>query len=150
MVKGEDFTTGTANEKLEQMGYAVDSAGWYWSEYLSVDLNTFADKDDLIYCSYRVNGGFNGYDEREKKVKAALKAIILCSTTDLSQKGTYKLETSAAYGAHNAVFKWATLEHGAGRNAKPNYARYLTLTDGIENKSKAMNNRRAIAAQRTK
>ena len=37
--KGEDFTTGENNKKLEQIIFAVDSAGWYWSEKLNVDLN---------------------------------------------------------------------------------------------------------------
>lgn len=40
---------------------AVDVAGWYWARR---KLNDWADKDDLREVTRRVNGGFNGLDDR--------------------------------------------------------------------------------------
>lgn len=51
---------------------AVQSAVWYW---MSRGLNAYADKEDLISSTLRINGGLNGLDERTalfRKAKAAL------------------------------------------------------------------------------
>ncbi|KAB5625776.1 glycoside hydrolase family 19 protein [Pseudomonas putida] len=40
---------------------AVDVAGWFWD---SRKLNTYADKDDVKEVTRRINGGFNGLDDR--------------------------------------------------------------------------------------
>ncbi|MBI6954367.1 glycoside hydrolase family 19 protein [Pseudomonas sp. CCOS 191] len=40
---------------------AVDVAGWFWANR---KLNDWADKDDLREVTRRVNGGFNGLDDR--------------------------------------------------------------------------------------
>ena len=46
---------------LEQPLHAFRSAGWFWK---SRNLNEFADKDDLRELTRRINGGFNGLDDR--------------------------------------------------------------------------------------
>lgn len=132
--KGEDFTTEPNNEKLENSPYCVDSAGWYWHLHLSpTDLNVDADSDDAIYCTYRINGGFNGYREREKNAKNIIKAIGSCVNADLSKKGTYTLATSKCYNLKDAVYKWAKLlyeEHdgiSTGETSKQAYQRFVTL-----------------------
>lgn len=58
-----DFTKEPDNKKMGKIPCSVDSAGWYWSEKLEVNLNNYADKDYIIYITYRINGGFNGYIE---------------------------------------------------------------------------------------
>jgi putative chitinase len=40
---------------------AVDVACWFWK---TRDLNTFADQDDVRAITRRINGGFNGIDDR--------------------------------------------------------------------------------------
>jgi putative chitinase len=49
-------------ELLEQLPYAVMSAGWYWS---SRHLNIFADADDVIKVTKLINGGTNGLEDRK-------------------------------------------------------------------------------------
>ncbi|MBV9961530.1 MAG: glycoside hydrolase family 19 protein [Parafilimonas sp.] len=50
------------------------AAGWFWSKR---KLNTFADADDIITITKRINGGFNGLNERKMwltKAKGVLNA----------------------------------------------------------------------------
>ena len=42
---------------------AMISALWYWSKN---DLNKFADKDDIITITKRINGGLNGIEHRKE------------------------------------------------------------------------------------
>jgi putative chitinase len=48
---------------LETYPHAALSAGWYWD---SRKLNIFADKDDIITITRKINGGLNGIDDRKK------------------------------------------------------------------------------------
>jgi putative chitinase len=46
---------------LEQPEYAVESACWFWQDK---NLNAFADKDNLLAVTKRINGGTNGIQHR--------------------------------------------------------------------------------------
>lgn len=48
---------------LLQEANALISALWYWNKN---NLNTFADKDDIITITKRINGGLNGIDDRKR------------------------------------------------------------------------------------
>lgn len=48
--------------------WAVESATWYWSTHQG---NYYADKDEFTQVTYKVNGGFNGYDDRLKVLNNA-------------------------------------------------------------------------------
>lgn len=48
-------------EMLEQPEWAVESAAWYW---MNAGLNELADTGNFKRVTQRINGGFNGYDER--------------------------------------------------------------------------------------
>lgn len=48
-------------ELLEWLPYAVISAGWFWD---LKKLNACADIDDFKTITKRINGGFNGYEDR--------------------------------------------------------------------------------------
>lgn len=48
---------------------AALAAGWFWGPYKN--LNRFADKDDVETVTRRVNGGLNGFADRQKKLKLA-------------------------------------------------------------------------------
>jgi len=48
-------------EKLEEPLLAARSAGWFWS---TRKLNDWADKGDFRTITKRINGGFNGLDDR--------------------------------------------------------------------------------------
>lgn len=123
--KSENFTTEPNNKKLAELPYCVDSAGWYWSENLSVDLNDFADKDDIIYITYRINGGFNGYiSDRKPKLINMIKKIT-CTKTTFENFETYSIKTSKAWDGHDAVYKYARLNTDESKDC---YQRYLDLT----------------------
>ena len=68
---GVDFVTHP--EWLEQPKYAVLSAGWFWNK---AGLNEFADKDDILTITKKINGGTNGLDDRKAKL-VKLKTIIV-------------------------------------------------------------------------
>lgn len=74
--------------------YTCDSAGWFWDDR---QLGNYADKDDLIFISVRINGGLNGFDHRKSNVKSIIKLMEIkenCITNKLESIGTYKYETS--------------------------------------------------------
>ena len=50
-------------ELLENPRWAVESACWFWK---ANSLNALADKDDIMTITKRINGGYNGLDERKK------------------------------------------------------------------------------------
>ena len=48
-------------ERLSDPDLACRSAGWFWN---TRNLSDFADRDDVDSITYRINGGYNGYDDR--------------------------------------------------------------------------------------
>lgn len=48
-------------ERLADADLACRSAGWFWD---SRNLSSFADRDDIDTITYRINGGYNGYEDR--------------------------------------------------------------------------------------
>lgn len=57
---------------LETPEGAVASAGWFWDVN---KLNIWADKNDFVGVTRRINGGTNGMDDRKQKFVKALKAL---------------------------------------------------------------------------
>jgi putative chitinase len=51
-------------EIVEQPKYAAESAGWFWNVNR---LNTLADAQDVGGMCRRINGGYNGLDDRQMK-----------------------------------------------------------------------------------
>lgn len=47
---------------------AVDVAGWYWAKH---DLNKLADADDVRAITFAINGGYNGLEDRKKRLVRA-------------------------------------------------------------------------------
>ena len=43
--------------------FALASACWFWQKR---NLNTFADKDDIVMVTKRINGGVNGLNDRQQ------------------------------------------------------------------------------------
>jgi len=67
---GVDFLSNP--ELLAQPPYDMLAAGWYWD---TRKLNQWADKDDILTITKKVNGGTNGLSDREQwltKCKNAL------------------------------------------------------------------------------
>jgi len=58
--------------KLESPRYAALSAGWYWN---SRNLNELADGNFFLTITKRINGGTNGYTDRQARFLVAAKAL---------------------------------------------------------------------------
>lgn len=71
---GYDFVSDP--KKLAELPWAILSAGWFWN---LAKLNPYADKDDLVAITKRINGGTNGLDSRRKyqlMAKAEFRNIV--------------------------------------------------------------------------
>lgn len=70
---GVDFVSNPL--LLESRDYAVMAAGWYWD---SRKLNVLADKEDVRAVTKKINGGYNGLEDRTslyEKAKVVLRGI---------------------------------------------------------------------------
>lgn len=67
---GVDFVSNP--ELLEQDEYAVASAFWFWNRNR---LNTYADNDDVLTITKRINGGTNHLQERKDYLERAKKVF---------------------------------------------------------------------------
>lgn len=65
---GRDLTSGNNPDLVAQPELAVDAAGWYWN---SRKLNAYADRDDILSITKRINGGTNGLEDRKAFLKRA-------------------------------------------------------------------------------
>lgn len=59
-------------ELLAQLPYALESAGWFWS---NGNLNSLCDLGLFEQLTRRINGGLNGYADRYKLYQRALEII---------------------------------------------------------------------------
>ena len=59
-------------ELLELPENGVGAACWFWTKK---NLNFYADKDDLLTITKRINGGTNGYRDRHSRLILAKKAL---------------------------------------------------------------------------
>ncbi len=105
--KTDDFTSSLTNkEKLEQLPHAALSAGWFYRMYKGGILSA-SREDDILEVTARINGGFNGFNDRKNKLttcKAYLKT--LCSNSQLDSD-TYNYEDSRIYNNRTYTFGWA-------------------------------------------
>lgn len=60
---------------LERAKLATDVAGWYWNIRR---LNALADKDDVYAITRKINGGYNGLRDRQKRLERA-KKVKFCN-----------------------------------------------------------------------
>ena len=135
---GQDFT-GSNKVNLEKIEWATDSAGWYWSVKTSPSLNSYADKNDLVYITQAINGAFNGYDDRVNILRRAASALLVAqcpARTDCPNVSTFSLGGSAANSIPAAAFAWglwhdrASDKHGMTKDddeALIGYRRFLAL-----------------------
>ena len=132
----EDFTGSLENkQKLENPPHAAKSAGWVWAFFKK--LNDPAERNDLIYITYRINGGFNGYDYRLKYAKAAL--YVLCPGQAISTD--YSIGSSMAAQDLKSCFSWGiwhdpttTLRPGCSKDsskALEGYKKFIELHDSL-------------------
>lgn len=61
--RGVDFVNHP--DWVAQPKWAVDSAVWYWNKH---NLNQYADLNDVKTITKKINGGYNGLEDRERCV----------------------------------------------------------------------------------
>jgi len=59
-------------ELLEQTSHAASSAAWFWNSH---GLNDLADAGAFETITRRINGGLNGYQERQALLRLAIRAL---------------------------------------------------------------------------
>jgi predicted chitinase len=144
---------GDNKKKIEEPKLASDSAGWFWKIGRGEDLNVYADKNDILYISASINGGFNGYEggttSRLNLLKNAANALSVRACPQLEalfsafpevekfNYDSFPIEKSKAYEIPDMVFAWGywhdpdvKKRHGTKKDivqAKIGYARYLEL-----------------------
>lgn len=64
---------GCSQSVASDAGLAAESAAWFWDMH---GLNRFADADDLVSITRRINGGLNGLASRQRYLDRA-KALLL-------------------------------------------------------------------------
>ena len=67
-----DFLSKEGREQVAQFPWAFYGAVWYWSKH---KLNDLADADDVRAITKKINGGYNGLDDRMRYLTKA-KAIF--------------------------------------------------------------------------
>jgi putative chitinase len=55
------------------LGLAWKASGWFW---MSRKLNKYADQDDVRAVTLRINGGYNGLDDRKQYLKRAKEVLF--------------------------------------------------------------------------
>ena len=71
-LNGHDVDIMNHPEVLEQKEYAALVAGWFWDVR---NINVFADRDNVVSVTKKVNGGRNGLDERTNYLNSAKLAL---------------------------------------------------------------------------
>ena len=57
---------------LEDFSVGINVCVWYWSDR---NLNSYADKLDIVGCTQKINGGQNGIEDRKKYYDLAMKVL---------------------------------------------------------------------------
>jgi predicted chitinase len=101
---GEDFISdNAAMAKLEGPPHAMLSAAWY---YTNAGVSPYGDLDDFIMVTMKINGGFNGYDARLKRLNDILGILHIKDCAKNNVDGSYEFEKSAAYNTKRGAFAW--------------------------------------------
>ncbi|MBC7664653.1 MAG: hypothetical protein H7276_12845 [Caulobacter sp.] len=131
-----DFLGEHAKE-VEEPKWAVDSATWFWDKYR--DLSPWADKNDLRFICCRINGGFNGYDDRHDRLAIAFDWLLVhtCKTVNIGDATYIPFEKSEVHDWRIFAFAWGLWNDASANRkgiAKPDanerkagYQRYLDL-----------------------
>jgi len=134
---GEDFTSSQQNkEKLENNPHAAKSAGWFWAQ--NAALNDNADDNDLIYITYRINGGFNGYNDRLEYVRKGFEILYKTCNNSNEESTDYVFSESKTYNEQKGSFGWGawhdpgTNKRGCTKNKRKaieGYERFIALNN---------------------
>ena len=148
LVVNENFIGNNKHRIAKEKKHAVGSAVWYWHHSKAGNLTPYAIKNDLIATCALINGGYNGFDEREMYYKKAVLAFNIkkCKNLDgkvISILDQYtKFEDSFIYSKKiGECFGWGLWndpkggKKGKTKNlveAKKGYTRFIELSKNQE------------------
>lgn len=144
----ENFLGNHRHRIAKEKRHAVGSAIWYWHHSRAGSLTPHANNNDLITTCALINGGYNGFDDREKYYKKSVAAFNIEKCKNLN-KGVIaaldeytKFENSYIY--NNKVgecFGWGLWNDPNGykkgklknaNEAKKGYIRFLEISKNKE------------------
>ncbi len=149
-----DFLGEHAKE-VEEPKWAADSAGWFWEKYK--ELNSWADKNDLMWICCKINGGFIGYDERRARLPIALDWLLVhtCKVANIGDQVYVPYDKSGIYDNRVYSFAWGLWNDPTSKvqgiakrdpaDRKAGYQRYLDLQDLSDKKVLALKKQEAAA-----
>lgn len=145
----EDVTTGINYTKLELLPHNVISAIWFWEK--RANLTPYADKDDFMWITRIINGGFNGYDHRREILNKFIKESNNMYYFTKNTSGVYKFEDSKAYNEMRASFAWGLWNDPSltkkgitiktKTEALKGYKRFVTLHDAAGKPAQSANDK---------
>jgi putative chitinase len=139
-VVDHDFT-GDHRVDLEEPKWATDSAGNYWTTHNNIDLNPYADKNDLLAVTARVNGGFNGFADRLEHLKRGFTVLHVreCLYIAVGAEDYLPFTESNVYDSTVYSFAWGCwndpksgkvgVKPQSPAQKKAGYLRYLEFRD---------------------
>lgn len=124
--------------------HAVGSAIWYWHHSKAGNLSSHALRNDLIATCALINGGYNGFDDREKYYKKSVVALKIDKCKNLESNiinaldDFTKFEDSYIYSNKiGECFGWGLWNDPGGKKkgktknineAKKGYVRFLEMS----------------------
>lgn len=140
----ENFLGANKVRIAKEKKHAVGSAVWYWLHSKSGGLTPYALNNDLIATCSLINGGYNGFDDRENYLKRAISAFNIKECGYLNKKIIATLdsylsfeESSIAQNKSGESFGWGLWNDPLGKKkgkiknlneAKKGYMRFLEMT----------------------
>ncbi len=102
-----DFTIEPNNILIaSNLELIIKSAAWFWQ--VNKGLSQYADDNDLIYITYKINGGFNGFLHRKEVIQNLIKAMDIKDADDQKLAGNqFKIEDSKVYNTFASINLWA-------------------------------------------
>lgn len=105
---GEDVYSSEDNRnKLTTYPHCVQSAFWFYMDYGNQNLNRYAKKDDFNMITARINGGFDGYDDRLSYFDKASEVLKCGHLNQLRKSNGFTFEESGIYNNKVYAYSWA-------------------------------------------
>lgn len=144
----ENFLGNNRHRIAREKQHAVGSAVWYWHHSKAGNLTPHAINNDLIATCALINGGYNGFDDREKYYKRAIVAFNIKKCRNLDKNVvanlddytkfensyiyTNKIGESFGWGLWNDPKGYKKGKLKSAEEAKKGYQRFLEMSKDKE------------------
>lgn len=144
----ENFLGENKHRVAKEKKHAVGSAVWYWQHSKAGNLSPHALKNDLIATCALINGGYNGFDDREKYYKKAVSAFKIKTCKNLDNTVIANLDNYTSFensyihkNKSGESFGWGLWNDPQGgkkgktkssEEAKKGYTRFLNMSENTD------------------